>query len=76
MLQYHIVEIQNRDDGINNVLEIVTRNSLANGLSYYYDRCSKMAGTTLYPSVTLILFDSDGVIYENKHLTTAYEPTA
>ena len=76
MLQYHIVEIQNRDDGINNVLEIVSRNSLATGLSYYYDRCSKMAGTTLYPSVTLILFDSNGVIYENKHLTTAYEPTA
>ena len=75
MLQYHIVEIQNRDDGINNVLEIVTRNSLATGLSYYYDRCSKMAATTLYPTVTLVLMDSDGTIYENKHLTTAYEPT-
>ena len=74
MLQYHIVEIQNRADGINNVLEIVSRNTLATGLSYYYDRCSKMAGTTLYPTVTLVLMDSDGVIYENKHLTTAYEP--
>lgn len=72
MLQYHIIEIQNRDDGINNVLEIVTRNSLASGLSYYYDRCSKMAGTTLYPTVTLLLIDSNGVVYENKHLTTAY----
>lgn len=74
MLQYHIIEIQNRADGINNVLEIVSRNSLATGLSYYYDRCSKMAGTTLYPTVTLILIDSNGVVYENKHLTTAYEP--
>ena len=74
MLQYHIVEIQNRADGINNVQEIVSRNSLASGLSYYYDRCSKMAGTTLYPTVTLILIDSNGVVYENKHLTTAYEP--
>ena len=74
MLQYHIIEIQNRADGINNVLEIVSRNSLASGLSYYYDRCSKMAGTTLYPTVTLILIDSNGVVYENKHLTTAYEP--
>ena len=74
MLQYHTIEIQNRDDGINNVQEIVSRNSLASGLSYYYDRCSKMSATTLYPTVTLILIDSNGVVYENKHLTTAYEP--
>lgn len=74
MVQYLIIEVQNRADGINNVLDIVARNSLANGLSYYYDRCSKMAATTLYPTVTLVLMDTDGVIYENKHLTTAYEP--
>ena len=74
MTQYLIIEIQNRVDGINNILEIVSRNSLATGLSYYYDRCSKMAGTTLYPSATLILIDSNGTVYENKHLTTAYEP--
>lgn len=73
-MQYHIIEIQRRPDGINNVLEIVSRNSLATGLSYYYDRCSKMAATTLFVSVTLILVDSDGQIIENKHLTTAYEP--
>ena len=74
MLQYHIIEIQNRADGINNVQAIESRNSLATGLSYYYDRCSKMAATTLYPTVTLILIDSNGVVYENKHLTTAYQP--
>lgn len=74
MLQYHIIEIQNRADGINNVQNIASRNSLATGLSYYYDRCSKMAATTLYPTVTLILIDSNGVVYENKHLATAYEP--
>lgn len=74
MLQYHIIEIQNRADGINNVQEIVSRNSLATGLSYYYDRCSKMAATELYPTVTLILIDSNGTVYENKHLTTAYQP--
>ena len=74
MLQYHIVEIQNRADGINNVQAIESRNSLATGLSYFYDRCSKMAATTLYPTVTLILIDSNGVVYENKHLTTAYQP--
>lgn len=73
MLQYHIIEIQNRADGINNVQNIESRNSLATGLSYYYDRCSKMAATTLYPTVTLTLIDSNGTVYENKHLTTAYE---
>ena len=73
MMQYLTIEIQNRADGVNNIQEIVARNSLATGLSYYYDRCSKMAATTLYPTVTLVLMDTDGNIYENKHLTTAYE---
>ena len=73
-MQYHIIEIQRRPDGINNVQSIETRNSLATGLSYYYDRCSKMAATILYPSVTLILIDSEGAVYENRHILTAYEP--
>ena len=72
MLQYHIYEIQRRPDGINNVVEPVTRNSLASGLAFFYDRCSKAAATTLYVSVTLILIDSDGTVYENKCLPTAY----
>ena len=72
-MQYHVIEIQRRPDGINNVQAIETRNSLATGLSYYYQRCSAMAATTLYPTVTLILVDTNGVVYENKHLTTAYE---
>lgn len=72
MLQCHIIEIQNRADGVNNVQPIETRNSLATGLSYFYDRCSKMAATTLYPTVTLMIMDSNGVVYEKKHLTTAY----
>lgn len=75
MTQYLIIEVQNRADGINNVQPIESRNSLATGLSYYYDRCSKMAATTLYPTVTLVLMDTDGKIYENKHLETAHEPT-
>lgn len=74
MIQYHIIEIQNRADGINNVQNIESRNSLATGLSYFYDRCSKMSGTTLYPTVTLMLIDSDGHVIENKHITTAYVP--
>ena len=73
-MYYYIYEIQNRADGIDNVLAPVQRQSLATGLSYFYDRCSKMAGTTLYPSVTILLMDSEGKIYENKHLTTAWTP--
>lgn len=74
MVQYLTIEVQNRADGVNNVQAIVSRNSLATGLSYYYERCSAMAATTLYPTVTLVLMDTDGKVYENKHLTTAYEP--
>ena len=73
-MYYYIIEIQNRDDGIDNVQSIVARQSLATGLSYFYDRCSKMAGTTLYPTVTLMLIDSNGKVIENKHLETAYTP--
>ena len=72
MIRYFIIEIQNRADGIDNVQDIESRNSLANGLSYFYDRCSKMAATTLYPAVTLMLIDSEGHVIENKHLKTAY----
>jgi len=74
MIQYLIIEVQNRADGINNIQAIESRNSLATGLSYYYDRCSKMAATELYPTVTLMLIDSEGTVIENKHLTTAYVP--
>lgn len=73
-MHYFTIEIQNRADGIDNVQDIVSRQTLASGLSYFYDRCSKMAGTTLYPTVTLMLIDSDGNVIENKHLTTAYTP--
>ena len=72
MIQYLILEVQNRADGIDNVLDIVSRQTLASGLSYFYDRCSKMAATTLYPTVTLMLIDSNGTIIDNKHLTTAW----
>jgi len=71
-MQYYVIEIQNRADGVDNVQQIVSRQSLATGLSYFYDRCSKMSATTLYPTVTLMLIDSDGTVIENKHLTTAY----
>ena len=76
MIQYLIIEIQNRADGVNNIQSIVSRSTLANGLSYFYDRCSKMAATELYPTVTIMLIDTNGMVIENKHLTTAWvEPS-
>ena len=73
-MYYYIIEIQNREDGVDNVQPIVARQSLATGLSYFYDRCSKMAGTTLYPTATLMLIDSNGNVIKNEHLETAYTP--
>lgn len=75
-MQYFIIEIQNRADGINNVQPVETRNSLATGLSYFYDRCSRMAATELYPTVTVMLIDQDGTVIENKHLATAMRAEA
>ena len=71
-MQAHIIEIQNRADGVDNVQEIVSRQTLATGLSYFYDRCSKMAATTLYPTVTLMLIDSEGTIIKNERIKTAW----
>ena len=72
MVRYFIIEIQNRADGVDNVQEIVSRQTMASGLSYFYQRCSAMAATELFPTVTLMLIDSNGTIIENKHLTTAW----
>ncbi|GEM_PF-5206728 len=71
-IRYFTIEIQNRADGIDNVQAIVSRQTLSSGLSYFYSRCSAMAATELYPSVTLMLIDSNGTIIKNEHLTTAY----
>ena len=72
MIRYFIIEIQNRADGMNNVLAVETRNSLSTGLSYFYDRCSKMSATTLYPTVTIMLIDSEGTIIKNERIKTAW----
>lgn len=47
---------------------------LSTGLQLFYERCAAAVQTALYPTVTLILIDSNGHVYENKHLTTAYQP--
>ena len=75
-MMYYIFEVQNRADGVNNVLDVVGRQSLATGLSYFYDRCSKMSATTLYPTVSILLINSEGVVIKNERIKTAWvEPT-
>lgn len=72
-MQYYVIEIQNRDDGQNNQTTTM-RQKLSTGLQLFYERCAAAVQTALYPTVTLILIDSNGKVYENKHLVTAYEP--
>ncbi len=72
MIRYFIIEIQNRADGVDNVQEIVSRQTLATGLSYFYDRCSKMSATTLYPTVSVLLINSEGTVIKNERIKTAW----
>ena len=77
MIRYFIIEIQNRADGVDNVQEIVSRQTMASGLSYFYDRCSKMSATTLYPTVSVLLINSEGTVIKNERIKTAWvEPEA
>lgn len=71
-MQYYVIEIQNRDDGQNNQTTTM-RQKISTGLQLFYERCAAAVQTALYPTVTLILIDSNGKVYENKHITTAYE---
>lgn len=71
-MMYYIFEVQNRADGVNNVLDVVGRQTLASGLSYFYDRCGKMSATTLFPTVSVLLIASDGTVIKNERIKTAY----
>ena len=71
-MYYFITELDARPDGIiNNTL--TSRSSLANGLSYYYDRASKAVTSTQFTKVALTLQDADGNIIENRAFETMYE---
>ena len=70
-MQYFIVEIQHRPDGLFNQTT-TTRQTLRTGLAYYYDRASKAVANEQFTFVTLVLLDSDGTILRNEKLTTAY----
>jgi hypothetical protein len=69
---YYVIENQIRDDGqINN--SMTARQSFASGLSLYYDRCSKMVMTELYPKVAVMLMDEELNVIEHKVITTQYK---
>lgn len=70
-MTYYVIENQIRDDGqINN--SMTARQSFASGLSLYYDRCSKMVMTELYPKVAVMLVDEELNVIEHKIIETQY----
>ena len=70
-MQYFIVEIQHRPDGIFNQT-LTTRQTLRTALSYYFDRASKAVANENFTFVTLVLLDTDGTILKNEKLTAAW----
>jgi hypothetical protein len=69
-MYYFITELQKRPDGVvNNTL--TTRSTLANGLSYFYDRASKAVANNSFVSVALTLQDERGTIIKNECFDTA-----
>jgi len=70
---YYIVELQNRADGLTNST-ITQRSSLANALSYYYERKSKLIPNTEFVSAVLMLIDNEGnTIEEAELIETQYK---
>ena len=68
---YYVIENQIRADGqINN--SMTARQTFASGLSLYYDRCSKMVMTQLYPKVAVMLVDEELNVIEQKVIETQY----
>ena len=71
-MYYFITELDARPDGIINN-SITSRSSLANGLSYYYDKASKAVTSQQFTGVALTLQDENGSIILNEHFDTIYE---
>jgi hypothetical protein len=70
-MRTYVIENQIRDDGqINN--SVTARQSFASGLSLFYDRCSKMTVTELYPKVAIMLTDEELNVIEHKVIDTQY----
>ena len=73
---FYIIELQHRPDGIINS-NMEGRQSKNSALSHFHDRFSKMALTTLYTSVSLLLIDADGNVLDHKIVETMWvDPNA
>lgn len=70
-MNYYIIEHQKRTDGIVNVSE-VSRSNLANGLSYYHERYSKMVVNTTFPTVSIMLVDEELNVIQRETIHTLY----
>ena len=71
-MTYYVIENQIRDDGVVNT-STTARSSFASGLSLYYDRCSRMVMTELYPRVAIMLTDEELSVIEHKIIDTQYK---
>ena len=72
-MQYFIIELDNRTDGLTNVTT-TGRSNLQMGLSFFYERLSKMAADTTFTAAHLLLVDEQGVIVKKEDIATAYVP--
>lgn len=72
-MAYYVIENQIRADGVINT-STTARSSFASGLSMYYDRCSKMVMTELYPKVAVMLCDAELNVIEHKVIETQWHP--
>lgn len=70
---YYIIEHDIRPDGIVNTSETI-RSTFASGLSYYYDRMSKMVMDTNFVSVHLLLTDDQLAVIKQDNVETQYKP--
>ena len=77
---FYIYENQKRKDGVVNVQPPVGRETIENAMSYYYDRCSKMAATDLFVRVAVMICDEDLRVIDHKilekHVEEVAEPIA
>lgn len=71
-MAYYVIENQIRADGVVNN-SMTARQTFASGLSLYYDRCSKMVMTELYPKVAVMLTDEELNVIEHNVIETQYQ---
>ena len=73
MTRTFLIELQARPDGIINST-INSYSTFAITMSMFYQRCAAAVTSTQFTSVTLIVLDQNGNIFENRRLATSYVP--